>query len=65
VDAYAVLDQAWTALGRAAAEVVGTGDMKERARGADAGELDDTRTLALAAEVQALAALLASGRMRA
>jgi hypothetical protein len=64
LDAYATLDGAYAALGRAAAEVVGSRDVKERARGADAGELDDTRTLALAAEVQALAALIGSGPAR-
>ena len=62
MDAYALLDRAYAALGRASAEVIGTAVIKEWARKADARELDEARALALAAEVQALAALLAGRR---
>ena len=49
-------------LGRAVVPVVGTGGMRERKRLADKGELADAEALALAAEVEALARLLAGGR---
>lgn len=62
MDAYAVLDRAYAALGRASAGIVGTAEIKAQGRRADARELDTAQALALAAEVQALAALITSGR---
>lgn len=49
---------ALTRLGAATVTVIGTAGAKERLR---AGEASDAEALALAAEVDALAALLASG----
>jgi hypothetical protein len=51
-------------LGRAVVPVVGTAGMAEQARLADSGGLADAEALALAAEIEALAALL-GGRMGA
>lgn len=62
MDPYATLAVAYEALGRAVVPVLAHAGMKAAARRADGKELDDTEALALAAEVQALAALMASGK---
>jgi len=64
LDPYATLAVAYEALGRAALPVIAHAGMKDAARKADTGELSDTEALALAAEVQALAALIGSGKGR-
>lgn len=55
------LERAFAMLGKAVVPVIGTAAAKERARLADAGELADAEALALAAEVEALAGLIARG----
>jgi hypothetical protein len=62
LDAYAVLNQAYEALGRAVVPVIAPAEAKIAAREADRRELPDAEVFALAAEVQALAVLLGSGR---
>jgi hypothetical protein len=62
LDPYAVLNSAYAALGRAALPTVAPENVKAAARRGDGRELPDAEVFALAAEVQALAALLGSGR---